>query len=86
MKERKEQENTVEEPMENDEKQGMLETAVSIIQSFVYLLIVCWVIPVIPIVFAMFLKWPVTMFLALWVSSLPVFGVALYILFKTQDQ
>jgi hypothetical protein len=51
---------------------------ISMMLSFAYLLVVCWVFPIIPMAMTWILGWPPTTLIYLWLGGLPFIGLAVY--------
>lgn len=55
---------------------------VSMVLTLAYLVAVCWIVPVIPMVIALVYGWPFTAFLAVWLIGLSISSYAFYCFFK----
>jgi len=53
-------------------------STVSMLLSLIYLVAVCWIIPVIPVMIVWFLDLSYTSFLTLWLGGLPLACLPLY--------
>ena len=59
-------------------------STVSMLLSLVYLVAVCWIIPVIPVMIVWFLDLSYTSFLTLWLGGLPFAFLPLYYFVKNK--
>jgi hypothetical protein len=59
---------------------------VSMLLSFAYLLVVCWALPLVPMMITWMLGWPFTTFLYLWLGGLPFIVSVVYYLFKIRPK
>ena len=59
-------------------------STVSMLLSLIYLVAVCWIIPVIPVMIVWFLDLSYTSFLSLWLGGLPLAFLPLYYFVKNK--
>ena len=72
---------------EGKEKRARLvDSTSSLVISFVYLLTICWVAPVAPMIITWIFDLPFTSFMILWASGLPFLSLAWYYFFKTRKK
>jgi len=66
--------------MQRDERPSseLATLTVSMLLSLGYLMAVCWVIPVAPLMIAWMLDWTFTAFLTIWFGGLPLTSLILY--------
>lgn len=53
------------------EKAELANLTVSVVLSFTYLVIVCWIVPIAPMIIIWLADWTFSAFLTLWLAGLP---------------
>ena len=72
------------EEQRNKESLELADSTVSMLFSLIYLIAVCWAIPVIPVMVLWFLDLSYTYFLTLWLAGLPFACLPLYYFIKNK--
>jgi hypothetical protein len=66
----------------NRQETDLANTTVTMVFSFVYLLVVLWVIPIVPMSFAWVFGWQFASFIQLWLFGFPFASVVAYYIFR----
>jgi len=61
-------------------------STVTMLANLLYLVTVCWVIPVVPMVIVWVLRWSFGAFLVMWVDAMPLLITGWYLLFKASRE
>lgn len=64
------------------EKAELASLTVSVVLSFTYLVIVCWIVPIAPMIIIWMADWTFSAFLTLWLVGLPFACLPLCYFFK----
>jgi len=65
---------------------NLVNSTSSLIMNFVYMLTICWVAPVAPMIITWILDLPFTSFMIVWASGLPFLSLSWYYFFKTVEK
>jgi len=63
---------------------NLIDSTSSLVISLVYMLTICWVAPVVPMVITWIFDLPFTSFMVIWAVGLPFLSLAWYYFFKTR--
>jgi len=64
----------------------LVDSTSSLVISFMYLLTICWVAPVAPMIITWILDLPFTSFMILWASGLPFLSLAWYYFLRLEKR
>ena len=69
-----------------DARAKLVDSTSSLIISFVYMLTICWVAPVVPMIITWIFDLSFTSFMVIWATGLPLLSLAWYYFLKKSDE
>jgi len=67
-------------------REELADSTSLLIVSFTYMLTICWVVPVAPMIITWILDLTFSSFMIIWTSGLPFLSLAWYCFFKTRER
>ena len=64
----------------------LVDSTSSLIISLTYMITICWVVPIAPMIITWILDLPFTSFMVIWTVGLPFLSLAWYYFFKTRKR